>query len=164
MKLMRDLTAAFLVSMILAACALGQAAAKPTPVPNPSFDPALAKKLGADQRGMRNYVLAILKSGPNYDKVKGDERAKIFEGHFANINRMAKEGTLLVAGPFGDDTGDWAGLYLFNVKTIDEARKLTETDPTIKAGVFIGEFHKWYGSAAMMEIIRIHNTITPNLP
>src|SRR6478672_5233429 len=106
MKFTRYLTPSFLISLILAAGALGQTTPKPTPVPNPNFDAALAKKLGADERGMRNYVLAILKSGPNYDKIKGDERSKIFLGHFANINRMAKDGTLLVAGPFGDDTGD----------------------------------------------------------
>ena len=164
MKMMRSVSPAFLLAIILAASAAGQTTPKATPTPNPNYDAALAKKLGADERGMRNYVLAILRSGPNYDKIKGDERAEIFKGHFANINRMAKEGTLLVAGPFGDETGDWAGLYLFNVKTVDEAKKLTETDPSIRSGVFIGEFHKWYGSAAMLEITRIHNTITPILP
>jgi uncharacterized protein YciI len=135
----------------------GQAAKKD---PNPNFDAKLAKKLGADERGMKNYVLVILSKGPNYDKVKGDERKEVFKGHFANIGRLAKEGSLVVAGPFGDE-GDWAGLFVFNVDTIEAAQKLTETDPTIKAGVFVGQYHKWYGTAAMMEINRIHNTITP---
>lgn len=128
---------------------------------NPNYDSALAKKLGADQRGMKNYVLVILKKGPKYDTVKGDEWKEIFRGHFANIGRLAKEGSLLVAGPFDDASGDWAGLFVFNVDSVEAAQKLTETDPTIKAGVFVGEYHKWYGSAAMMEISRIHNTLTP---
>jgi len=141
--------------------ALGiSAQAKSTPS-NPNYDSALAKKLGADERGMKNYVLVILKNGPKYDSVKGDERKAIFNGHFANIGRLAKEGSLLVAGPFDDPSGDWAGLFVFNVDSVEAAQKLTETDPTIKAGVFIGEFHKWYGSAAMMEIGRIHKTLTP---
>ena len=138
--------------------AYGQDTAKPA---NPNFNAELAKKLGADQRGMKNFVLAILKKGPNYDKVKGKDRTEIFNGHFANIGRLAKEGSLVVAGPFGDTEGDWAGLFVFNVDSIEAAKKLTETDPTIKSGVFIGEYHKWYGSAAMMEINRIHNTLTP---
>ena len=119
---------------------------------NPNYDADLAKKLGADERGMKNYVVVILKAGPKYSTLKGDERAEVFKGHFANINRLAKEGSLVVAGPFGDDEGDWAGLFVFNVDSIEAAKKLTETDPTIKAGVFVGEYHKWYGSAAMMEI------------
>ncbi|MGI8812395.1 MAG: hypothetical protein ACR2IH_07685 [Pyrinomonadaceae bacterium] len=41
---------------------------------------------------------------------------------------------------------------------------MTESDPAIKAGVFVGEFHVWYGSAAMLEVTRIHGTINPNAP
>ena len=148
----------FLVFTFVGGEVHGQAAEKP---PNREYDANLAKKLGADQRGMKNYVLVVLKKGPKYDAVKGKERKQIFNGHFENIGRLAKEGSLLVAGPFDDPSGDWAGLFVFNVESVEAAKKLTETDPTIKAGVFVGEYHKWYGSAAMMEIGRIHNTLTP---
>ena len=70
----------------------------------PAFDPELAKKLGADERGMKMYVLCILKTGPKDAEIKGEERNKIFAGHFANIGRLADEGKLAVAGPFGDNT------------------------------------------------------------
>ncbi len=144
------------ICMLLACSSLAQS--KET-AKNPNYDAGLAKKVGADKIGMKQYVLAVLKTGPNDATIKGKEREEIFKGHFANIQRMAKAGQLVVAGPFGDG-GEWRGLYIFNVTTIDEARKLTETDPTIKSGVLIGEFHKWYGSAAMMEINRIHQTLT----
>ncbi|MBK9491897.1 MAG: hypothetical protein IPO07_26180 [Haliscomenobacter sp.] len=42
--------------------------------------------------------------------------------------RMAEEGKLLIAGPFMDDTGNPRDL-LFDVRSIEEAQKLTETDP-----------------------------------
>jgi uncharacterized protein YciI len=147
-------------SIILAAAtfAAAQDTAKPT---NPNFDAKLAAKLGADKRGMKNYVLAILKRGPSYDRIKGQKRKDLLSGHFANIMRLAKEGSLVVAGPFDDPEGDWAGLFVFNVDNVEAAKKLTDTDPTIQSGIFVGEFHKWYGSAAMMEVNRIHNTITP---
>ena len=32
---------------------------------NPNYDEALAKKLGADDYGMKKYVLVILKTGEN---------------------------------------------------------------------------------------------------
>ena len=157
---MKTLKLLITMVMVLSGALAISAQVKPKPT-NPNYDSALAKKLGADERGMKNYVLVILKKGPKYDSIKGDERKQIFNGHFANIGRLAKEGSLLVAGPFDDAGGDWAGLFVFNVDSVEAAQKLTETDPTIKAGIFVGDYHKWYGSAAMMEISRIHNTITP---
>jgi hypothetical protein len=57
---------------------------------NPAYDAALAKKLGADDYGMKNFVLVILKTGPNST---GDKVfiAECFRGHMNNINRLEKE-------------------------------------------------------------------------
>ena len=115
-----------------------------------AYDPELAKKLGADERGMKMYVLCILKTGPKDGEIKGDERKKVFEGHFANIGKLADEGKLAVAGPFGKNDKAWRGLYIFNVATIEEAEKLVVLDPAVAAGVFVPELTLWYGSAAMM--------------
>ena len=65
---------------------------------------------------------------------------------------MAK---LVLAGPFLDE-GDIRGIYIFNVDTIEEAKKLTNSDPAIKAGSLIMELHPWYGSAALQEVNRLH--------
>lgn len=124
-----------------------------------SFDPELAKKLGADERGMKMYVLCILKTGPKDAEVKGDQRKEIFEGHFANIGRLADEGKLAVAGPFGKNDKTWRGLYIFNVATIEEAEKLVVLDPAVKAGVFVPDLTLWYGSAAMMVVNDTHKRI-----
>lgn len=67
---------------------------------NPKYDAALAQKLGADEYGMKQYVFVILKTGP----AKIEDKAKLnelFRGHMANIDRLANEGKLTVAGPFG---------------------------------------------------------------
>jgi uncharacterized protein YciI len=124
-----------------------------------TFDPELAKKLGADERGMKTYVLCILKTGPKDAEIKGDQRKEIFAGHFANIGRLADEGKLAVAGPFGKNDKSYRGLYIFNVATIEEAEKLVVLDPAVKAGVFIPDLTLWYGSAAMMVINDTHKKI-----
>jgi len=123
------------------------------------FDPALAKKLGADERGMKMYVLCILTTGPKDAEIKGDARKEIFAGHFANIERLANEGKLAVAGPFGENGKNWRGLYIFNVPTIEEAEKLVVLDPAVKAGVFVPDLTLWYGSAAMMAVNDTHKKI-----
>ncbi len=130
----------------------------PTVVTNPKYDAATAERLGADQRGMRNYVLVVLKTGPN-KIAAGKERDEMFAGHFANMKRLAAEGKLAVAGPF-DGVDGWRGLFIFAVKDIEEAKQLTATDPVIIKGEMIAEYHKWYGSAAMMEVGRIHETLS----
>ena len=129
----------------------------PTDASALGYDAGLAKKLGADDYGMRNYVLVVLKSGPK-KMPAGKERDKMFKGHFANINRLAKEGMLAVAGPF-DGVDGWRGLFILAVDDIEEAKKHVATDPVIFNGEMIAEFHKFYGSAAMMQINETHQRI-----
>lgn len=118
------------------------------------FDAALALKLKADDYGMKKYVIAFLKSGPN-KSTNELERTQLQRAHMDNINKMANEGTLVLAGPFLDN-GVLRGIYIFNVETVEEAIKLTETDPMIQKGVLIMELHPWYGSAAIQLITDLH--------
>lgn len=127
--------------------------------PKSTYDSELATKLGADERGMRMYVLCILSTGPKDEAIKGKERDEIFAGHFANISRLADEGKLAVAGPFGKNTKSYRGLYIFNVATIEEAEQLVALDPAVKAGVFIADLTPWYGSAAMMTVSDTHKKL-----
>jgi uncharacterized protein YciI len=133
--------------------------AAPAAATPPSYDAKLAKKLGADERGMKTYVLCILKTGPKDAEIEGDARKEIFAGHFANIGRLAGEGKLVVAGPFGENDRSYRGLYVFNVPTVEEAEKLVVLDPAVKAGVFVYELTPWYGSAAMMVVNETHKKI-----
>ncbi|MBX7173399.1 MAG: YciI family protein [Pyrinomonadaceae bacterium] len=146
---------AFLIGIIAFSFnALGQTATKEKP--SKDYDAKLAKKLGADDLGMKAYVFAMLKRG----KIKFDDaqRQELINGHMKNIGRLADEGKLVLAGPFMDDQ-DWRGIYIFDVKTVEEAQKLVETDPAIKAGVFEVELHPWYGSATLIEIPKMHKKI-----
>ena len=126
---------------------------------NSGYDPDLAKKLGADEMGMRHYVLVILKTGPNDSKITGKERDDIFAGHMANIGRLADEGKMAIAGPFGKNDLQYRGLFIFNVQTVEEAKTLTESDPAVKAGIFEPILVPWYGSAALMATYDIHKKI-----
>jgi uncharacterized protein YciI len=150
------------MATLAAICGFAQSPDKPTK--NPNYDAALAKKVGADKMGMRRYVLAILRTGPRDGEVKGGERQEMFKGHFANINSLAGQGKLAIAGPFNDPEKKMRGLYIFSVDSVDEARRLLEADPTVKAGIFVAEYVPWYGSAGLMEVNRIHNVISEDNP
>jgi uncharacterized protein YciI len=112
-----------------------------------AFDEKLAESLGADEYGMKQYVLAFLKSGPTRSQSE-EEAQRLQRAHLDNIKRLAEDGKLVLAGPFLDD-GDVRGIYIFDVRTVEEARALTDTDPSIQAGRLVMELHPWYGSAAL---------------
>ena len=121
------------------------------------FDSVMAARLGADDYGMKVFVLALLKSGPNRSQ-DSTTRAELQKAHMANISRLVDEGKLVVAGPMMDDT-DLKGIYVFDVTTVEEARALTETDPAIQAGSLVMELHPWYATAGLGELADIHDQI-----
>ena len=128
------------------------------------FDAELAKKLGADEFGMKHYVLVILKTGAKDAAFKGKERDNIFAGHMANIGRLADEGKLAVAGPFEKNEKGYRGLYIFNVATLADAQKIVETDPAVKSGILMPDMTLWYGSASLMATPEIHKKISKGKP
>lgn len=121
------------------------------------FDSTMAASLGADDYGMKAYVMAYLKSGPNRDQ-DSVTAAALQKAHLENIGRMAESGKLVLAGPFMDD-GEIRGIYIFNVPTVEEARVLTESDPAIQAGRLVMELHPWYGTAAMPLLNPLHKRL-----
>ncbi|HLO58932.1 MAG TPA: YciI family protein [Bacteroidales bacterium] len=125
---------------------------------NPEFDSILAKKLGADEIGMKMYVLVILKTG-SAQITDTAIRAELFRGHFANINKLAAEGKMLTAGPLEENEQQYRGIFLFNVGDINEAKELLKGDPTVVNHIFEPLFFELYGSAALQEIPGIHRKI-----
>ena len=126
------------------------------------YDSAKAEQWGADKYGMKKYVLAFLKRG-SIKKKDSVKAAELQAAHLRNINRMAEQGKLVLAGPFMDD-GDLRGIYIFNVQSINEAEELTNTDPAIQAGVLKMELKPWYGSAALMGLNEWHEAVAKKNP
>ena len=122
-----------------------------------NYDSVLAKKLKADDYGMKNYILVLLKSGSNtsVDKVTQDS---LFHGHMNNMIRLANNGSLVVAGPFGKNDV-YRGLFILNVTNFDDAKELLQTDPAIAAKLLEPEMYLWYGSASLQEVMGVHKKI-----
>jgi uncharacterized protein YciI len=121
------------------------------------YDSVLAQQLGADDYGMKMYVMAFLKAGTKRDQDSATV-ARIQREHLDNIFRLADEGKLIVAGPFLDG-GDLKGVFVFDVRTVGEAKALVETDPAVIAGRLTMELHPWYGSAALLQINDLHKKV-----
>lgn len=115
---------------------------------NPKYDSVLAKKYNADDYGMKKYILVILKTG---NKTTDDKKLRdsLFAGHMANINRLVEISKLVVAGPLGKNDKTYRGIFILDVRTIEEANALVQTDPAVKGELLAVELYEWYGSAAL---------------
>jgi len=123
----------------------------------PAFDPELARSVGADELGMRRYVLVVLKTGPRRVS-DGPARDEMFRGHFANINRLSAAGKLVLAGPL-DGVDGWRGLFVLAAADLDAARAMVADDPVIVEGEMVAEYHTFYGSAALMLLRDAHEKV-----
>ena len=139
-------------TLMLLALAAGSAAIGAETVT--AYDPALAAQLGADEHGMRPYVVVILKSGPT-PVPKGEKRDAMFKGHFANMQRLAEAGLLVYAGPLDGQNG-LRGLFIFATKDLDAARQAVDTDPVIVNGEMVADLHRHFGSAALLAVNEWH--------
>lgn len=129
-----------------------------------SYNQKLADSLGADNYGMKAYTIVMLTTG----SAKIEDKAKMSElmkGHMSNIGRLAKEGKVVVAGPFsGKNQRDYRGMFIFNTKSKEEAESWVKTDPAVAAGVFSYEIFPWYGSAALPLYLQHHKEIAKEKP
>jgi uncharacterized protein YciI len=125
---------------------------------NPNYDSTLAKTFGADDYGMKMYVLVILKTGSNTVENKA-VRDSLFAGHMQNIGRLVDMGKLIVAGPLGKNDKTYRGIFILNVTTFEEANQLMEADPAIKEKLLEPELYNWYGSAALSDYLKTSDKI-----
>ena len=89
-----------------------------------------------------NLVLGFLMSGTNRVQLPAEEGQKIQSGHLAYMGELHKQGKLLIAGPFGDNSNR-RGLVIYHVKTVAEAQELAAGDPAVKAGRLAIDARPW---------------------
>ncbi|MEZ5017755.1 MAG: YciI family protein [Flavipsychrobacter sp.] len=93
---------------------------------------------------MKQYYFVMLKKGENRDEnIDTAIVNELQRKHLANIDRLADEGKIIVAGPFGDD-GDWRGIFIFNCDKQEEVEGLLNTDPMVAAKWLSYEIHPWW--------------------
>lgn len=94
---------------------------------------------------MTTYYMGLIYKGTAWTPESTPETQKIQAGHMANIQRLAGEGKLLLAGPMADD-GDLRGIFVFKAASLEEAQALVATDPAVQAGRLRVELHPWYSA------------------
>ena len=91
---------------------------------------------------MKRYWLVLLKKGPNRDQ-DSISAEKIQAAHMANINRLAKEGKIIMAGPIGIED-DLRGIFLMNCADSAEVENFVRTDSAVITGRLIMKYYPWW--------------------
>lgn len=93
---------------------------------------------------MQTYYFVLLYRGDRAESIPADSQNAIQASHMANIQRLADEKKMALAGPFTDDT-PLRGIFVLRAASMDEAKQLCDSDPAIHAGRLRAEIHPWYG-------------------
>jgi uncharacterized protein YciI len=119
------------IGIALALCALPAAAAEPPKHPEKKFE-------------FEQFTLVLLKRPPNPPKLEENELGELQKQHLAHLTKMGDSGKMVIAGPFGDQRDQtYRGACIYRLP-IEEARKLAESDPMVKAGRLMVEAVTWH--------------------
>ncbi len=148
MRVFCGLCGSIVSAILLAACAKG-------PLIDQHDTVSAADSSGARVQ-TREYAFVFIKTGPLREPTD-EQMREAMQGHFANMQRMAAEETLLIAGPLGPPKSDpdHRGIFVFDADTAEKGLALANTDPAAQMGVFVMEPYTLSTNAPLTELPRL---------
>lgn len=108
----------------------------PAPPASPEPEPPVEEIDDASEAApmeFDTFQLVLLKRPAEPTELPDEELHRIQAEHLAHMGRMAEEGHLVAAGPFGDQENEaLRGLALYRVGSVEEARRLAAQDPAVE--------------------------------
>ena len=94
--------------------------------------------------GLDRFSFVLLRRGPQADEFSEEELERLQAAHLGHLAEMHGRGVLAVAGPFSDQPDETLrGFCLYTVE-VDEARRLAESDPSVRAGRMAVDVFNWW--------------------
>jgi uncharacterized protein YciI len=137
---MKNLLFIFCLVFFIVACSEIQKSKVVSETSTGKYD--LSKDSTVSSGEMKRYWLVLLQKGSNrnQDSISAE---KIQAAHMANINRLAKEGKLIMAGPIGVED-DLRGIFLMNCTDSTEVENFVKTDSAVITGRLIMKYYPWW--------------------
>ena len=89
------------------------------------------------------FTIGLLILRPDAPKLEENAANALQDAHMAHLAKLHEAGILLAAGPLlGADDMEFRGLHIFKVG-LEEARKLSQQDPAVRAGRFTVKVLPW---------------------
>ena len=110
----------------------------------------LALAVTAPAAEWKYYCFGFLNAHPQRAEMPQEKLMEIQKGHLAHMGTMAKQGKLLVAGPFMTEGGP-RGVVIYNCSSVAEATSYTEPDPAVVNKRLTMEFYKMHAPEGLGE-------------
>ena len=130
----------FFIGCVITACSNDHQKTEVSTTPPEKYD--FTKDSTVYSEEMKRYWLVLLQKGPNRNQ-DSISAGRIQAAHMANINRLAKEGKLVMAGPIGVDD-DLRGIFLMNCADSAEVENFVKTDSAVITGRLIMKYYPWW--------------------
>jgi uncharacterized protein YciI len=88
--------------------------------------------------GLEQYTLVLLKEGEH----AAPERSNLSSSHAKFLQEQTKTGNIALSGDLPPNDSHLMAVIIYRVKA-DEATKLVQDDPAVKAGMLKAEVHPW---------------------
>jgi uncharacterized protein len=106
------------------------------------IDPSAIHEPNEDIKGMEQYTVVLMQQGEKWNP-DAPRFSDVMKQHPDFVKEMMERGNMAIAGPFPlSEPGDLRGVAIFRVGT-EQAAKLVQEDPTVKAGLLKPEIHPW---------------------
>lgn len=89
---------------------------------------------------MNEYVYLIRATRPGFAEGSTPEEDAAMSAHFQYLKGLLAEGTLILAGPCLDTA---FGVVIFRAQSLEDARRIMESDPSVMSGVMGAELHEF---------------------
>jgi uncharacterized protein YciI len=103
-------------------------------------NPAFAQAPTQPDAKPAQYFFVLLNRPANAPQLSKEAGEKLQEEHMANIQKMAAEHKLVIAGPFEEDTA-LRGIFVFQGDSAAQVQDWANSDPSVKAGRLSPEVH-----------------------
>jgi uncharacterized protein len=150
--------AVFVAALLASGCGASvpvppdQCSPSPPPPASTSAAPAPTPPAAEGPMEFQKYQLVLLRRGERAADIPKSELESLQKQHIAHLDAMADAGAIVAAGPFDDQQDEtFRGLCLYRVGSVDEARKLAEADPMVKAGRLRVEAMTWMTAKGYVE-------------
>lgn len=100
-------------------------------------------KREAKERGSLAFELYVVESTP---VASPDKLRAVLPDHLAYQKEQEEAGTLFLAGPLSDPTGELmmgTGMIIYRASSLEEATAITQNDPMHAKGIRTFQIRKW---------------------
>jgi uncharacterized protein YciI len=90
------------------------------------------------------YEFVLLRRAADAPEIDDETATRLQAQHLGHLQEMREAGHLKAAGPLREQADEsLRGIAIYRVGSLDEARRLAESDPAVQAGRFVIDAMTW---------------------